>query len=126
MIGITYRRVSHGSVVPAMSGGTVTRDRSLSGAGTSETTSEEVDDRQLELARRAGDAYLDALDDTIEEVADVGRTREVADYVVGFAAEEAEGLYVPSDGDPEWREPDDENCHVEVTFEGVYIETGQS
>lgn len=81
----------------------------------SKTTSEEVDDRQLELARQAGDAYQAALEYMAEEVAHTGATRESGDYLVGIAQEEAEGLYAPTgDGDLEWREPDAENCHIEV------------
>lgn len=81
----------------------------------SKTTTEEVDDRQLELARAAGDAYREALDYMVEEVANVGDTTEEGDYLVGFAQEEAEGLYVPTGtGDLEWREPEAENCHLEV------------
>lgn len=81
----------------------------------SKTTSEEVDEKQLELARRAGDAYREALEYMAEEVANTGGKREVGDYVVGFAQEEAEGLYVPTgDGGLEWREPDEENCHIEI------------
>ncbi|WP_135366500.1 iron transporter [Halosimplex halophilum] len=77
--------------------------------------SEEVDDRQLRLAREAGDAYRAAVDYMIEEVAHTGDTREAGDYVVGFAQEEAEGLYeLVGEGEFEWREPDDENAHIEV------------
>ena len=79
------------------------------------TTSDEVDETQLELARRAGDAYRDALEYMIEEVAHTGDTRKAGDYVVGFAQEEAEGMYaLRESGDLEWRTPDEENCHVEV------------
>ena len=81
----------------------------------SKTTSEEVDDRQLELARKAGDAYQEALEYMAEEVANAGGTQEAGDYVVGFAQEEAEGMYVPTDDDDlKWREPETENCHVEI------------
>jgi len=61
------------------------------------TTSDEVDDRQLELARQAGDAYQEALEYMVEEVAQTGGTRDQGDFLVGFAQEEAEGLYVPTD-----------------------------
>lgn len=81
----------------------------------SKTISEEVDDRQLELARKAGDAYQEALEYMVTEVANTGDKREAGDYMVGFAQEEAEGLYaVTDDGDLEWRPPDEENCHVEI------------
>ncbi|WP_225333261.1 iron transporter [Halomicrobium urmianum] len=77
--------------------------------------SEEADERQLELAREAGDAFTAAVEYMIEEVAHTGDTREVGDCLVGFAQEEAEGMYHVEDGELNWREPgDDENCHVEV------------
>ncbi|WP_323191038.1 iron transporter [Halostella sp. PRR32] len=79
------------------------------------TTSDEVDERQLELAKAEGEAYTRALDYMIDEVAETGGLRTVDDYVVGFAQEEAEGMYVPGDdGDLEWTEPEEENCHLEV------------
>jgi len=80
------------------------------------TTSDEVDERQLELAKAEGEAYTRSLDYMIEEVADAGGDMRTAeDYVVGYAQEEAEGMYrLESDGEFEWVEPDDENCHLEV------------
>ncbi|UPV99619.1 iron transporter [Halorussus gelatinilyticus] len=78
-------------------------------------TSDEVDQTQLDLAQQAGDAYREALDYMAEEVAHTGGKQEAGDYVVGFAQEEAEGMYVLQDeGRFEWVEPDDENCHLEV------------
>ena len=78
-------------------------------------TSDEVDERQLELAKRAGDAYQEALEYMANEVAHTGGKKEAGDYVVGFAQEEAEGMYALADGGEfEWREPDEENCHIEV------------
>jgi hypothetical protein len=56
-------------------------------------TSDEVDQRQLELAEKAGDAYQEALDYMANEVAHTGGKKEAGDYVVGFAQEEAEGMY---------------------------------
>lgn len=77
--------------------------------------SEEVDERHLELARQAGDAYLQAVDHMIEDVAETGARKETDDYIVGFAQEEAEGMYRMKDGDLEWEEPsEDQNCHLEV------------
>ncbi|WP_415383501.1 iron transporter [Halosimplex sp. TS25] len=84
------------------------------------TTSEEVDDRQLELARAEGEAYQRSLRYMIEEVAHTGDMTEVDDYVVGFAQEEAEGLYeLTGEGEFAWREPGDENCHIEVAVADV-------
>ena len=78
-------------------------------------TSDEVDEKQLELAEQAGDAYQSALEYMANEVAHTGGKQESGDYVVGFAQEEAEGMYVLQDeGRFEWVEPDEENCHVEI------------
>jgi len=78
--------------------------------------SEEVDEQQLDLAREAGETYRQAVDYMIEEVAHTGGREREGDYVVGFAQEEAEGMYRMTEGDLEWVEPgDDENCHLEVT-----------
>jgi hypothetical protein len=85
----------------------------MSESGTLEP-SDEVDERHLELAREAGDAYLAAADHMIETVAHTGARCEVGEYVVGFAQEEAEGMYHLDGGELAWREPDDENCHLEV------------
>ncbi len=77
--------------------------------------SHEVDEHQLEIAEMEGDAYREALRYMIEEVAHTGRVVEVEDYVVGFAQEEAEGLYRFEDGELVWREPDESmNAHFEV------------
>lgn len=88
--------------------------------------SDEADERQIELANAAGDTYLEAADYMIEEVAQTGdRTRE-GDFVVGFAFEEAEGMYRLSQGDLEWQPPTDaENGHLEVlvasTADGRFV-----
>ena len=78
--------------------------------------SEEVDERQLELAREAGEAYQRALRYVATEVARAGDRMQVGDYIVGIAIEEAEGMYETRDeGQLEWVEPDSENCHLEVS-----------
>jgi uncharacterized protein involved in high-affinity Fe2+ transport len=51
----------------------------------------------------------------VEDVANTGETQESGDYFVGFAQEEAEGLYAPTGaGNLEWQEPDEANCHIEI------------
>ena len=51
----------------------------------------------------------------IEDVAHTGDTRTVGDYLVGFAQEEAEGMYRMDGGDLTWEDPaEGENCHLEV------------
>ncbi|RBI63345.1 hypothetical protein DMJ13_02035 [halophilic archaeon] len=76
--------------------------------------SDEVDEKQLELAREEGDAYHEALQYMATEVAHTGDTQEAGDFLVGIAQEEAEGMYRPTDDGLEWVEPDEENCHLEV------------
>lgn len=75
---------------------------------------DEADERQLALARRQGEAYMAAVRHMAGEVAQTGGTERVGDVVVGYAVEEAEGMYALVDGDLEWREPADENLHVEI------------
>lgn len=78
--------------------------------------SEEVDERQLELAREEGEAYQRSLRYMATEVAHAGEQMQVGDYVVAIAIEEAEGMYVPrEEGQLEWVGPHQENCHLEVS-----------
>ena len=83
------------------------------------TTSEEVDQRHLDLAREEGETYQRALRHMTEDVAHAGATREMGDYVIGFAQEPAEGMYHLRDGDLEWVEPSAENCHLEAAVADV-------
>lgn len=77
--------------------------------------SEEVDERQLELAREEGEVYRKSVEYMANEVAHTGEIREVGEYLVGFAQETAEGMWhFRGEGDLEWVEPDQENCHLEV------------
>jgi Fe2+ transport protein len=69
---------------------------------------------QLEIAARQGRALQEALD-AMDEESDSGvLVRERGDYEVAVAIEEAEGMWSRTDGELEWRNPVDENCHVEV------------
>ncbi|MDS0261305.1 iron transporter [Haloarcula sp. S1CR25-12] len=79
-------------------------------------TSEEFDERQKELAAAEGEAYQRSLRHMIEVVAHTGEMVTAGEYIVGFAQEEAEGLYhLTDDGEFEWTEPSgEENCHLEV------------
>ena len=78
------------------------------------TTSEEADQRQLDLARGEGEAYQRSLRYMVEEVAHTGAIQDAGDYVVGIAQEEAEGMYQLQDGELTFVEPSAENCHLEV------------
>jgi hypothetical protein len=78
--------------------------------------SEEASEKQLELARRQGDVLRSALDVMIGEVADDGQEIEYGPYLIGYAIEDAEGMYHrDDDGELVWQEPDKENIHVEIS-----------
>lgn len=78
--------------------------------------SDEADRKQLDMARAEGDAYQASLRYMAEEVADSGGTQRAGDYIVGYAQERAEGMYMlKSEGKLEWTEPDTENCHIEIS-----------
>lgn len=84
------------------------------------TTSEEADQRHLTLARDEGEAYQRSFRHMAQEVAHDGDQTHEGDFVVGYAVEEAEGMYRPDgDGDLEWVEPAGENCHLEVAVSDV-------
>lgn len=76
--------------------------------------SDEADQKQLDLAKQEGKTYFESLQYMANHVADTGDTQRAGDYIVGYAQEEAEGLYHLRDGALEWVEPDEENCHIEV------------
>ena len=77
-------------------------------------TSEEADQRQLDLAQEEGEAYMRSLRHMTEDVAHTGALTNAGDFVVGFAQEAAEGMYELRDGELEFVEPTTENCHLEV------------
>lgn len=77
--------------------------------------SDEVDERQLELAREEGERYQRSVEYMATEVAESGATARAGEYLVGVAQEHAEGLYRMVDDHFTWQEPSaDENCHLEV------------
>lgn len=77
--------------------------------------SDEVDARQLEMARQEGDAYQRALHYMADEVAEGGGQQRAGDYEVGWAQERAEGMWHLQDGQLVWHEPaEGENCHLEI------------
>jgi uncharacterized protein involved in high-affinity Fe2+ transport len=78
--------------------------------------SDEAEKDQLKLAKQQGKAYQKTLKEMTENEAADGGTKEADDYLVGYAVEEAEGMYEwNSEGDLVWRNPDKENAHVEIT-----------
>lgn len=77
--------------------------------------SDEADKNQLDMAKAEGDAYQKSLAYMVKDVADTGATARAGDYLVGFAQERAEGMYMlQSEGKLEWDEVGEENCHLEV------------
>jgi len=78
--------------------------------------SDEADKYQLKMAREEGEAYQRSLDYMVERVAHTGAKKTIDGYIVGIAQEKAEGMYrLNGDGDLVWEEPDEENCHIEVS-----------
>lgn len=81
-----------------------------------EKPSDEADRKQLEMARQEGDAYHRSLLYMAQEVADSGGQQRAGDYIVAYAQERAEGMYMlRGEGELEWVEPTDENCHLEIS-----------
>ncbi|PFG29574.1 Fe2+ transport protein [Paramicrobacterium agarici] len=76
--------------------------------------SSEATQPQLDRAKAEGDAYREALRYMAEEVAKDGGTQPAGDYIVGYAVEDAEGMYDFADGSLTWVNPDDENVHLEI------------
>lgn len=70
---------------------------------------------ELEMARAQGEAYRQALQHMMNEVAQGGEEKRVGDYIVAYAVEKAEGLYRLEDGELRWQEPEAANCHIEIS-----------
>jgi hypothetical protein len=76
--------------------------------------SDEATEEGLRLAREDGDAFGKAVKHMTEDVADHGEEKPAGEYLVGYAIEKAEGMYMLQDGALEWQAPAGENLHVEV------------
>lgn len=77
-------------------------------------TSEESSRGQLALARRQGEALQAALEAMDEESESGVLTQKAGEYEIGVAIEEAEGMWARQDDELRWRNPEGENCHIEV------------
>jgi hypothetical protein len=75
--------------------------------------SDEADEQQLQLAREQGSAFGRALEHMTQTEAR-GAELRAGDYLIGYAVEEAEGMYALEEGELVWHNPTDENVHVEV------------
>ncbi|KAE8764855.1 iron transporter [Georgenia thermotolerans] len=76
--------------------------------------SSEATTPQLRRAVEQGEAYGRALQYMTQEVAHDGGEQEAGQYRIGYAIEDAEGMYHFHDGDLVWRNPEGENAHVEI------------
>jgi hypothetical protein len=77
-------------------------------------SSDEATQEQLRLAKAQGAAFEKALVHMTQEEAH-GDEKAAGQYRVGWAAEDAEGMYVFTNGELVWHEPQDENAHLEVS-----------
>lgn len=76
--------------------------------------SDESSSSQLDLAREQGMAQQHAIEGMKTETKGHAAQTRAGDYLIGYAVEDAEGLYRWRDGELEWQEPTDENAHIEV------------
>lgn len=75
--------------------------------------SDEATEEQLHLALEQGKTFQKAVDHMTKQEAR-GAEKHVADYLIGYAVEHAEGMYHLHQGELQWHEPQDENVHLEV------------
>ncbi|MDQ3851108.1 MAG: iron transporter [Actinomycetota bacterium] len=74
----------------------------------------EAEANQLELARAEGQAYRDALEHLIGEVAADGATQPGDDYLVGYAVHADEGMYEWSGDGLTWHDPQEGHVHLMI------------
>src|SRR5947209_15316584 len=79
----------------------------------SKQPSDEATKKGLQFAREQGQSYQQALEYMTTQVAH-GSKKPTGEYIVGYAVEEAEGLYQFRDGQLAWEGPGETNAHVEV------------
>jgi uncharacterized protein involved in high-affinity Fe2+ transport len=78
--------------------------------------SDEANRHQISMAKKEGAAYHASLKFMAEEVADSGGMKRAGDYIVAYAQERAEGMYMlKGEGKLVWGAPKDENCHLEIS-----------
>ena len=76
--------------------------------------SDEATQKQLELAKKQGQALEAALKEMTQDEAH-GAERQVGDYRIGYAVEHAEGMYQRQGSELVWYNPQNENAHIEVS-----------
>jgi len=83
------------------------------------SSSDESSLTEITLGKAEGKAYAGALLYLTKMEASDSGERQIGDYIVGYAIENAEGLYHLLNGSLEWHEPTEENCHVEIAIRGA-------
>lgn len=83
------------------------------------TPSDESTEEQLELAREQGTSFGKAVAMMTAEEAH-GEQAEAGDLLVGYAVEDAEGMYEWVDGQITWQNPGDENAHIEIVVRDAH------
>lgn len=78
--------------------------------------SDEANEKQLKLARDQGEAFERTVKEMTQEEAH-GDQQTADDYIIGYAVEDAEGMYHPKDGNLVWHNPTDENAHLEIVVQ---------
>jgi hypothetical protein len=77
--------------------------------------SDEATGEELALAHEQGQVMRKALKHMLENVADDGREKQVGDYLVAYAVEKAEGMYISQKNDLSWHEAEEANLHLEIS-----------
>lgn len=78
------------------------------------SNSKETHIQERRLARIQGKAFSRALEHMVYREADQGSIMGVDDYIIGYAVEEAGGLYVTEESRLVWKMPEAENAHIEI------------
>jgi hypothetical protein len=79
-------------------------------------SSDEANQKQLQLAREQGDAFEHTVKEMTQHEAH-GAAQRAGDYLIGYAVENAEGMYSMEGGRLVWHNPTDENAHLEVVVQ---------
>lgn len=79
-------------------------------------SSDEANQKQLTLARAQGDAFEQTVEEMTESEAH-GAAQQAGDYLIGYAVEDAEGMYMMEGGQLVWHNPTDENAHLEIVVQ---------
>jgi hypothetical protein len=77
--------------------------------------SEESSLTEIAVGKAEGLAYGAALRYLASLEASDSGEKQAGDYLVAYSIEDAEGLYMMRNGRLQWQEPNDENCHLEIS-----------